>query len=149
MKKNELINLLSSSTDKKYVIDALIKLLENNRNYKNNELLWNIAEINCRWTGKSTRYADDIIQEMFNNPNKWITIIDYNRDSSIGLAKKIKKRITNEHNVKNFEFSKTLNGFPIMRYKYNDSDIYNRKMRLIIEQINNIYTDNNEIVDIK
>lgn len=145
MKKQELINLLINTDDKKYAIDALVKLLENNRNYKNNKLLWNIADINCRCTGKSTRYADDIIQEMFNNPNKLITISDYNRDSSITLAKKIKTRITNEHNVKNFEFSKTSTGFPIMRYKYDDSDVYNRKIHLIIEQINNIYTDNNEI----
>lgn len=117
MKKQELINLLNNTDDKKYAITALVKLLENNRNHKNNQLLWNIADINCRCTGKSTRYADDIIQEMFNNPNKWITISDYNRDSSITLAKKIKTQITNEHNVKNFEFLKTSTGFPIMRLK--------------------------------
>ena len=58
-----------------------------------------IEEIRIRMTGMTTRLADSYIQELYHNPNEWITVHDHypNRNADRMLLEKILRRMAYEH----------------------------------------------------
>lgn len=74
-----------------------------------------------RATGRSTRLADNYIQELFNNQNTWITITDHfgdKRSASI-LSNRIVKRLKFEHGD-SIDIKEQLspNGYPTLKLSY-------------------------------
>lgn len=61
-------------------------------------------EVENRATGRTTRKADSIIQQLFKNPDKWITVVDHydSRQASKRLVDIIKRRLKIEHNAEIF-----------------------------------------------
>ena len=58
-----------------------------------------IEEIRIRMTGMTTRLADSYIQELYHNPNEWITVHDHypSRNADRMLLEKILRRMAYEH----------------------------------------------------
>lgn len=58
-----------------------------------------IEAIRIRMTGLTTRLADSYIQELYHNPNKWITIYDHypSHNAHRMLLDKILRRMVYEH----------------------------------------------------
>jgi len=90
-----------------------------------------------RATGRSTRLADNYIQELFNNQNTWITITDHFGDKrSAGiLSNRIVKRLKFEHGD-SIDIKEQLspNGYPTLKLscvkKHNDEIIEAMKHEL-------------------
>lgn len=50
-----------------------------------------------RRTGRTTRLADQYIQDLFNNPGKWIVLCDHDNGNINHLSNVINKRLALEH----------------------------------------------------
>ena len=60
-----------------------------------------IAEINSRYSGRSTRQMDDIIQKLFETPDRWIMFRDHYGElkATRFTVNRIRKRLQMEHHL--------------------------------------------------
>lgn len=142
MNKHELINYLQKSQDFE-IIEKLKNSILNNKNAtpNDNELLHRIYYIQSRQSGNSTRNIDTIIQQTFNNPDKWIYVQDVNYNASRFWFEKLVRRISIEHNINDFEFNAGQ-----LKIKYiGINKRYKTQLSNIAIEIDKLYKDDDEI----
>lgn len=104
-------------------------------------MLHRIYYIQSRRSGNSTRNIDNIIQQAFNNPDKWIYVNDIDIKSSRFWFDRLVRRISIEHNTYDFEFNKSQ-----LKIKYTGANKrYKMQLENIIFEIDKIYNDDDEI----
>lgn len=142
MNKHELINYLQN-TQNFEIIEKIKAGISSNKNATPNdrELLHRIYYIQSRACGDSTRNIDTIIQQAFNNPDKWIYVQDVNYSASRFWFKKLVRRISIEHNIDDFEFNPTQ-----LKIKYIGANKrYKTQLSNIVIEIDKLYNDDDEI----
>ena len=92
-----------------------------------------IEAIRIRMTGMTTRLTDSFIQELYHNPNKWITIHDHyqSRNADRMLLEKILRRMEYEHPYDKVDVDKLNNR---LKLTASQSDFIKRK----IDKSNNV-----------
>lgn len=86
-----------------------------------------IEEIRIRMSGMTTRLADSYIQELYHNPNEWITIHDHfpSNNAHRMLLEKILRRMAYEHPDDKVDVDKLNNRLKLTSSK---SDFIKRKI---------------------
>lgn len=80
-------------------------------------LQWDLVELKCRATGRTTRLVDEIIQRLFNYPDEWVSVVDHfnERRANVRLLEIIKDRLWAEHHAE--LMIKHCNGFDSIKLK--------------------------------
>ena len=82
-----------------------------------------ICELRYRASGRTTRIADDYIQEIFRNPDEWTNIYDHwpEKRAAKFLTDRIRRRLEAEHGLET-EVKSINKGFAIRLKNYKKPD---------------------------